>query len=77
LWDPSSLKIIISRYVAFDESSLLKSDVEKVEQEQVSSSQQIQLGNKPFSKSQKEGETSKEIGEEDAKETVEVQEPVQ
>eukprot|EP00253_Pinus_taeda_P026672 PITA_26672 len=39
--------------------------------------QQIQLEAKPFSESQKEGETSEGKGEEDANETVEVPEPVQ
>jgi len=29
LWDPTSQKIVSSRDVTFDESSLLKSDVEK------------------------------------------------
>lgn len=55
LWDPSSWNIVISRDVTFDESSLLKSDVEKVEQKQVSPSQQIQLETVPFPENQKEG----------------------
>eukprot|EP00253_Pinus_taeda_P008372 PITA_08372 len=75
--DPSSKKIIISRDVTFDESSLLNSDVVKVEQEQVSLNQKIQLEAKPFPESQKEGETYEERGEEDAKKNLEIQEIVQ
>ena len=48
----------MSRDVTFDESSLLKLDVVKVELEQVSLNQQIHLDAKPFSKSKKEGDTS-------------------
>jgi len=33
LWDPTSWEIVISRDVTFEEYSLLKSDVEKIEQE--------------------------------------------
>jgi len=38
----------LSRDVTFDESSLLKSNVERIEQEQVSPNQQIQLEAIPF-----------------------------
>ncbi len=43
LWDPTLWKIVISGDVTFDESSLLKSNVERIEQEQVSPSQRVQL----------------------------------
>ena len=75
LWDPSSRKIVISIDATFDESSPLKLDVGKVEQEQVSPNQQIQLEAKNFPNIRKEGGTSEEKGEE-AKETVEVPEPI-
>lgn len=48
LWDPSLHNIVITRDVMFDEYSLLKTDVEKVEQEHVSSNQQIQRDTQPF-----------------------------
>ena len=76
LWDPSFHKIVISRDIAFDESSFLKSNVENFEQERVSLNQQTQLETQPFSESQKEEETYEEKGEEDVMETIEVQQPV-
>lgn len=77
LWDLTSQRIVISRDVTLDEFSLLKSDVERIEQEQVSPNQRIQLEARPFSESRKEGETPGGKSEEDAKETVEVSKPVQ
>ena len=41
LWDPMSQKIVISRDVTFDESSLLKSNVEIIEHEHLSPNQQV------------------------------------
>ena len=75
LWDHTSRKIVISRDVTFDESSLLKSDVEKVEQKQASPSQQIHLETVPFPESRKEGQTSEKGGE--AEETGEIPESSQ
>ena len=72
LWDPTLWKIVITRDVTFDESSLLKSNVERIEQEQVSPNQQIHLEVRPFSGSQKEEETSGEKDVEDTEEIVEV-----
>ena len=60
LWDPTSRKIVISRDVTFDESSLFKSNVERVEQKKVSLGQQIQLEIVPFPESRKEGLRGKE-----------------
>ena len=77
LWDPTLRKIVISRDVTFDESSLLKSIVERIEQEQVLQNQRVQLEARPFGDSRKEGETSGEKGAEDTKEAVEASEPVQ
>ena len=77
LWDPTLRKIVISRDVTFDESSMLKSNVERIEQEQVSPNQRVQLEARPFGDSRKEGETSGEKGVEDTKEAVEASEPVQ
>jgi len=77
LWDPTSRKIVISRDVKFDESSLLKSNVEIIEQEYASPNQQIQLESRPFYESRREGETSGGKGDEDTKEAVEGSEPVQ
>ena len=77
LWDPTLRKIVISRDVTFDESSLLKSNVEIIEQEQVSPSQRVQLEARSFGDSRKEGETSRDKGVEDTKEAVEASDPVQ
>ena len=71
------MKIVISRDVIFDESSFLKSNVERIEQEQVSPNQQVQLEARPLGDNQKEEETSGEKGVEDTKEAIEVSEPVQ
>ena len=51
LWDPTSHKLIIRRYVVFDESSLLKLELVDVEvrQEQVPQVQPIQLETQPSS----------------------------
>jgi hypothetical protein len=51
LWDPTSHKIIIRKYVVFDESSLIKSNMVDVEerQEHVPQVQQIQLETQPSS----------------------------
>jgi hypothetical protein len=44
LWDPTSHKITINRDVIFDESSLIKSDVDvQMKQEEVPKYQQIQF----------------------------------
>jgi hypothetical protein len=44
LWDPTSHKITINKDVIFDESSLIKSDVDvQMKQEEVPQSQQIQF----------------------------------
>jgi len=48
LWDPTSWKIIISRDVIFDEYSFFKSNVERIQQEQISPNQQIQLEGRLF-----------------------------
>ena len=77
LWDPTLRKIVISRDVTFDESSFLKSNVERIEQEQVSPSQRVQLEARSFGDSRKEGETSGDKDVEDTKEAVEASEPVQ
>eukprot|EP00253_Pinus_taeda_P022829 PITA_22829 len=77
LWDPTSRKIVISGDVTFDESSFLKSNVERIEQEQVSPNQQVQLEARPFDDSQKEEETFGEKGVENTKDAIEVSEPVQ
>ena len=58
LWDPTALKIIISRDVIFDESSLIKSENVKVdvEQEHVLSKQLVQLDNQSSHDSKKKEE---------------------
>jgi hypothetical protein len=79
LWDPTSHKLIISRDVVFDESSLIKSDMVGVEmrQEQVPQIQQIQLETQPSTGKEEHEEVPKEE-DEDAKnfqENVEMPQP--
>ena len=58
LWDPTSHKIVISRDVIFDESSLIKSESVRVdmEHEHVISKQLIQLENQSYNDSKKQRE---------------------
>ena len=65
LWDPTSHKLIISRDVVFDESSLLKSELVDVEvrQEQVPQVQRIQLETQPSSKREEHEEVLEEEDE--------------
>ena len=76
LWDPTAYKIVISRDVIFDESSLIKSENVKVdvEQEQVLSKQLVQLENQFLHDSKEQEEVS---GENEVIEDEEIQEDVE
>jgi hypothetical protein len=67
LWDPTSHKLIIRKYVVFDESSLLKSELVDVEvrQQHVPQVQQTQLETQPSS----ETKEHKEVLEEEYEDT--------
>jgi hypothetical protein len=79
LWDPTSHKLIISRDVVFDESSLIKSDLVDVEvrQEHVPQVQQIQLETQPSSEKEEHEEVPEEEDEdaENIQETVDMPQP--
>ena len=76
LWDPTAHKIVISKDVILDESSLIKSESVRVdvEQEQVISKQLIQLENQYSNDSNKQEEVS---GEREVIEDEEIQEVVE
>ena len=48
MWDPTSQKIVITRDVTINESPLLKSNIEEIEQEHVSPNQRVQFEARPF-----------------------------
>ena len=76
MWDPTARKIVISRDVIFDESSLIKSENVKVdvEQEHVLSKQLVQLENQSSHDSKKQEEV---FGERETMEDEEIQENVE
>ena len=62
MWDPTAHKLIISRFVVVDESSLIKSDLVDIEvrQEHVPQIQKIQLETQPSSGRQEHEEVPEE-----------------
>jgi len=66
LWDPTSQKIIIRKYVVFDESPVIKLDVIEIEmkQEQVPKNQRIQLETQPSTENREQEESSEEEDDE-------------
>jgi hypothetical protein len=65
LWDPTAHKITINRDVIFDESSLIKSDVDvQMKQEEVPKYQQIQFETSSNTDESEHEQVSEDVHEE-------------